>query len=43
MDYFVVCFSTSRPPQYFSRNFGFSILPVGLRGTTSKMNFRGRL
>jgi hypothetical protein len=28
---------------YFSRSFGFSIFPVTLRGTVSKMNRRGLL
>lgn len=28
---------------YFSRSFGFSIFPVGLRGTFPKMMRRGRL
>lgn len=35
------CASTRRTPQYFSRSLGFSILPVGLRGMSAKMIFRG--
>ena len=34
--------STRRTPQYFSRSLGFSIFPVGFRGTGAKMIFRGR-
>ena len=34
--------STTSAP-YILRSFGFSILPVGLRGTSAKMTFRGRL
>ena len=39
----LICASTSLPWQYFSRRAGFSIFPVGLRGTRSKMIRRGRL
>ncbi len=35
--------STRLPEKYFSRSFGFSIFPVGLRGTCSKKILRGRL
>ena len=37
------CFSTRCSPPYISRSFGFSILPVGFRGTSAKMMRRGRL
>ncbi len=39
----LICASTSRPWQYFSRRAGFSIFPVGLRGTLSKITRLGRL
>jgi len=42
-DHPVIWDSTSLPLQYFSRSAGFSILPVGLRGTLSKMTLRGLL
>jgi len=32
-----ISFATRRSTPYFWRSFGFSILPVGLRGTSSKM------
>ena len=42
-NYPLFCASTRRTPQYVSRSLGFSIFPVGLRGTLAKMIFRGRL
>ena len=41
--YCVIWASTNLPRQYRSRSTGFSILPVGLRGTWSKMIRQGRL
>ena len=35
--------ATSIVAPYFARSFGFSILPVGLRGTSAKMIFLGLL
>jgi hypothetical protein len=36
--------SSGRPfPEYLARSLGFSIFPVGLLGTSSKMTRRGRL
>ena len=43
LDQLEIWASTRRPWQYFSSSTGFSILPVGLRGTSAKMIFRGRL
>ena len=39
----LVALSTNRSAPYRSRSLGFSILPVGLRGTSAKMILRGRL
>lgn len=36
------CMATSWSAPYILRSFGFSILPVGLRGTSAKMILRGR-
>ncbi len=41
--YFSVRASTSLMAPYFSLKRGFSILPVGLRGTLSKIILLGRL
>ena len=37
------CCATRSCAPYIRRSFGFSIFPVGLRGTTAKMIRRGRL
>lgn len=37
------CFATRFSLWYILRSLGFSILPVGLRGTSAKMIFLGRL
>ena len=37
------CAATRPAAPYIRRSFGFSILPVGLRGTSAKMILRGRL
>ncbi len=37
------CVFTTLPCAYCWRSFGFSILPVRLRGTGAKMTFLGRL
>ncbi len=37
------CWAMSVSAPYILRSFGFSILPVGLRGTSAKMTFLGRL
>ena len=37
------CWATREAAPYIRRSFGFSILPVGLRGTGAKMILRGRL
>ena len=36
------CCATSLSAPYIFRNFGFSIFPVGLRGTSAKIILRGR-
>ncbi len=37
------CWATMLAPLYLARSLGFSIFPVGFRGTLSKMISRGRL
>ena len=37
------CWAMSVSAPYILRSFGFSIFPVGLRGTDAKMILRGRL
>ena len=37
------CEATRCSAEYILRSFGFSIFPVGLRGTSAKMMRRGRL
>ena len=36
-NYDLICVATRLSPQYISRSFGFSILPVALRGTSAKI------